>query len=378
MPITTPPATPSSTQPRETSAGCDRRRRIKVREEEYEVPCGSRYCASCGVRWMGDQRVQAVAASQELDGGVALITVTAPGRAWLESVARARDIRLRDVLHWWNAHARARWRRLHLSASRPVRAWAALHAPGWRVLFRSWEYQKRGALHLHLVMPYGTPEERRVTDLYVWNLWSAARLHGFGFVLGGDRDETPGWTRAPTVVPADGPAAARYVAKYVASTGAGKEGMVAVAQRTAQRGSILYVSPTLTRRSGVTMTSLRARRRIWGRYPRARLSRREWEVACLLDAVQAGRAPLTPEAKDTIRRLCLRTGATLWVDAEDGVAEAPTAAPAPLKAVEDRTPWAGPRRAVVGRLASVLLRDPDAPWLGPTRSALVSWEVVNV
>lgn len=357
---------------------CERRRQIKVREEEYEVPCGSRYCPACGIRWMGDQRVCAVAAAAEVGEAVALITITAPGADHFKRAGRRWGVRDREAMRRWNEDARARWRRLHLACSRPIRAWLATRSSRPLLLMRSWEYQKRGALHLHLVLPYGTHDERRAVNLYVHNLWSCARDDGFGYVLGGDRDETPSWTRPPRVAPAEGASAARYVAKYVASTGAGKEGMVGVAQQTAMRGSVLYIARALGAVSGVTMTSLRARRRVATKYPESGATRSSWESACLVDAIQSGRPPLTPEAVRALRRVCGAPGVVGWVDPTDGVLEPPTRAAVPLGASEDRTPWAGPRRAVAVVLAPVLLGDPDPGPLGPTRTALVAVEVVTI
>lgn len=354
---------------------CERRRTVKIRAEEYEVPCGSRYCAACGLRWMGDQRVCASAAAEELRGDVALITITAPGRAWFRAAGDRDGVRDREAMRRWNETARRRWRRLHLQASRPLRAWAREHAPGWALLMRSWEYQKRGALHLHLVMPWRTPEERRVTQLYVWNLWSAARTHGFGYVLGGDAEDTPTWSAPPRIAPADGGRAARYVAKYVASTGAGKEGMVSVAQQTAVRGSVLYIARVLGRASGVTMTRLRARRRVATKFPGSTETTSAWAGACLADAVSKGRPPLTADAAAHLRAAGAVPGVVGWVDAADGVLEAPTAASVPLAAREDRAPYAGRPLAVVAVLASVLIGDPDPGPLGPLRTDVV---VVNV
>lgn len=359
-------------------AGCDRRRIIKVREEEYEVPCGSRYCGSCGVRWMGDQRVCAVAAAGEVGTAVALITITAPGREYFRAAGRRLGVRDREAMRRWNETARRRWRTLHLACSRPVRAWLGTQSSRPLLLMRSWEYQKRGALHLHLVLPFSTLEERRAVKLYVYNLWSCARDEGFGYVLGGDTAEVPSWERAPRVAPAEGASAARYVAKYVASTGAGKEGMIGVAQQTATRGSVLYISRTLGAVTGVTMGSLRARRRVATKYPGSGETTTRWGAACLVDAIQAGRPPLTPGAVLALRAACRAPGVVGWVDPEDGVLEPPTRAAVPLTAKEDRRPYAGPRRAVVAVLAPVLLGDPDPGPLGPTRTGLVAVEVIDL
>lgn len=368
--------TTTPTQPSGTPGPCPTPRSIGVREERYEVPCGSRYCGSCGFRWQGDQRVNAVAASEHLGGAVALITITAPGRRFFAAAADEWAGGEREAMAWWNDDARDWWRELHLWASRPLRRWASQHAPRWRLLFRSWEYQKRGALHLHLVLPYATPEERRVTELYVFNLWSGARQHRFGYVMGGESSARPTFARPPRVVPADGPAAARYVCKYVASTGAGKEGMVDVAQRTAQRGSVLYVAPMLQQASGVNITKLRARRRIYSRHPWARESHERWREACQIDAVQRGRAPLTRNTEESIREALRRTGAVFCVDAGTGEVLFPTVAPPPRQTpltcgVRDRF-----GRGVALTLASVLLPDTERPELGETRTQLVRWEVV--
>lgn len=350
------------------SAVCPDPRKIRVREEVYEGPCGSRYCPVCGMRWQGDQRVQAVAASEHLGGTVGLLTITGPGGAYFARAAAEEGGDTRIAVLRWNRRARREWRRFHLWASRPLREWAREHAPGWRVLYRSWEFQKRGVLHLHLVVPYGTPTERRVTDLYVENLHLGAQAHGFGYVMGGDTGRRPRWDRIPRVKPADGAGAARYVCKYVAATGAGKEGMVHVAKRTATRGSVLYISPTLTTRSGINMTKLRARRRIWARFRDEAGEVPDWDACCLVDAVQRGRAPLTRASVERIRRAARATGACLWVDASTGELRTPTEAPRPRQ--NGRTEPAAARGStrLALALAPVLLPDPKRPQLGPWRT----------
>lgn len=345
-------------------------RTVSVRAEVYTTPCGSRYCPACGLRWQGDMRVCAVAASEHVGPAVALITITAPGRRYFQWPGFTGTGMDGQAVDWWNGEARGEWRRLHLWASRPIREWAREHAPGWRVLFRSWEYQKRGLLHLHLVMPYGTPEERRATTLYVHNLWSGARAFGFGYVMGGETGARPTWNAPPPIKPADGRGAARYVAKYVASVGAGKEGMVDVAQRTAQRGSVLYISRTLTTATGVTMTGLRARRRIWARHPWARAGGEAWEHAKLIDAVQRGRPPLTQEGVQVIRDALTRTGAVLWADAATGEVCPPTDAPPPAQDGATPPPTVRDGGRVVLSLAPVLLRDPTPAFLGIARTVV--------
>lgn len=357
---------------------CPLPREVKVRDERYLVPCGSRYCAACGARWEKDQRIRAVAAAEHLSGGVALLSVTAPGNAWFTDHARDGGRTRREEVREWNETARDRWRRLHLRASKEPRRWARLHGSDWGLLFRAWEYQKRGLLHVHPVLPWGSYVERTATRRYLRNLWSLAREEGFGFVLGGDAEEAPGWDRPPRVKPADRAAAVRYVASYVSSVGGRKGGMASVAKRTATRGSVLHVSRRLTAASGVTMTTLRARRRIWGRYPWARSSKAAWDAARMVDAVQRGRPPLTPDAEAAIRALSQDRGCSWWVDMGEGALGAPSAAPAPLgtPSVLPRPP--DPTRVAVLGLAPVRLPDPLRPDLGPWRTGLLAVEVLDL
>lgn len=357
---------------------CDRTRTIKVREEEYPVPCGSRYCPACGTRWMGDQRVQAVAACEQIPGDVALITVTGPGRRTAARCAAARGQSVADWWRWWNASAAARWRGLHLEASGAPRRRAKKDGATWTVEFRVWEFQKRGAKHAHVVAPMGTESQRTCTIAYVRNLAAAASWWGFGFILGGDKDERPEAHRAPRVPRVPAGAAARYVAKYVASTGAGKDNLVSTVRRVAQRGSVLYVNPRRTRASGCNMTTLRARRRIYARHKWARDSERGWAAGCLVDAVQRRRAPLDLTSMLALRRLSLRHDVRRVVDASTGEVVDATRAPRPLRADTSAAPRTGAGRTAVVVLASVLVRDPQRPELGPTRTTIEDVQLIGV
>lgn len=347
--------------------GCQRKREVKIRQERYLLPCGARDCDVCGARWQQDQRVRAVAASEQLDGDVALITITAPGSShfgW--GPAGSYDSPKHQKLDW-NRSARRRFRRLHLHAARPCRDWARAFGVTWRLHYRSWEYQKRKLLHAHLVLPYGTWEERWCTDLYLHRLYTLAASYDFGYVLGGDTDHNPARDGEPVVKPAGGAEVARYVCKYVASVGSGKDSMASVAQRTSKRGSVLYIDPRLMRASGVSMSTLRARRRIWARHPWARETRSAWRVACTIDALQRGNAPLTRASEDGVREQSSTRPGTRYVLGATGEVVTPTPAPPPLSAVDDVGPAAAPEEFVVVVLASVWLGDPERPELGPVR-----------
>lgn len=322
--------------------------------------CNSRYCPACGERWQKDMRVMAVAAAEHVPEHVGLITVTAPGNDYFEdrdwAVVGGRPV----IERWWNGDARERFTGLHRDASKGPREYAKVHGETWEVLFRAWEYQKRGLLHAHIVVPMGTPVQEAASRLYLANLWTWARSYDFGYVLGGTKGTGTSWSTPPVLARASGKDAARYVCKYVASVGAGKEGMRDTARRTAQRGSVLYVASSLTRASGVTMTGLRNRRRIWARYPWARAGGEAWEQARLIEAAQVGRPRFTAQSVERIRSLLSRAPACLLRVA--GAREVYPRIPAPPPPQNGRTPLPGPPRTGVVDvvLAPVLLRVPGA------------------
>lgn len=333
--------------------------------------CNSRYCPACGDRWQKDMRVMAVCAAEHVPEHVGLITATAPGNAYFEDrewkVVGGRPV----IERWWNEDARERFTRLHREASKGPRAYAEEHGERWEVLFRAWEFQKRGLLHAHLVVPMGTPVQEHASRLYLDNLWTLARAHDFGYILGGTKGTGTSWRKPPVLARASGKDAARYVCKYVASVGAGKEGMRDTARRTAQRGSVLYVARSLTQRSGVTMTGLRNRRRIWARYPWAREGGEAWEQARLIEAVQVGRPRFTAQAVQRLRLALSRQPACLLRVA--GGEELYPRIPAPPPPQNGRTPLPGPPRTGVVRavLAPVLLRVPDEGSRGLYRTGVL-------
>lgn len=330
------------------------------------------------MRWAKDQRVRAVAAAKGLPGDCALITITGPGNEFFAPEGSQTQDRVRTRKRLWNESARERFSSLHREASREARRTARENGCDWRMLFRTWEWQRRRVLHVHVVMPYGTPEERDATDDYVCELWLRARDHGFGFVLGGDRDDAPTWEAPPKVKRMDVNATAAYVAKYVSKAGDSRNGMVNVARHAGMKGSVLHVAHTLLRASGVTMTTLRNRRRIVSRYHFARTGARGWQEAVVVDSVQRGRAPLAEDAVAAIRGLCSRGVPGALFDSDTGEEIPLTAAPTPLGLggyeawpVAERSVWA------VG-LASVLRHVPGPPSEGWVRTDLLHLRVLDL
>lgn len=172
-----------------------------------------------------------------------IVTVTAPGADRLPD---------RRAMVDWNLAAPARWRALHR------RAREACRRRGSRVtvVSRTWEYQRRGALHVHVVLGVATARELAGAHAYAAELASRRGRHDFGFV---DRGRRTGGRRCLEVIPAQ--RAARYVAKYLSPLdGDGKPTLSETVTRRDVPPHVLYVSRELTALTGVTMRSLRWRR----------------------------------------------------------------------------------------------------------------------
>lgn len=356
---------------------CDALRTIAVRGERYSVSCGSRYCPACGEVWAKDQRIRAVAAAKSLTGDGALITLTGPGNDVLIGDGPANQQRIRSRKAWWNFTARERYATLFRLASSAARKWAREHGCDWRVLYRTWEWQRRRILHVHIVLPFGTPQERYATTMFVRALWERSRDHGFGFVLGGERGDRPSWDRPPPIARVGVNAIAAYVSKYVSKAGSTRNGMVNVARAAGMRGSVLYVAPRLLRESGVSMTTLRSRRAVVSRFPWALSSRRSWAAACVVHGFQRGHAPLTQQAVDALRREAEGGEGTYLLGGAEERAVEPTRAPEPLGLSGYAPRPVRPGRVVCVALAPVLLRVSEPENLGWWRTDVAAIEAIR-
>lgn len=232
----------------------------------------ARACPGYSELWAGDVRVKLFAGFNAYvdlcpvsDVRVLMLTVTAPGvdagLVWdEEACSHLGDHRhdgrlgcrvLAAPAEAFNEQAPTWWRSLHNEASQ-----AALRRTGRRpvLLARPWELQRRGVLHLHPVLGYSTPAEKVAADAYLAELVARAPRHGFGFV---DRKKA---VSEPS-------AAAAYLSSYFVAGKRGKLSLRESVSRKAMPRSIVYVSPQLSRRSGITMRSLRIRRFLWHRWP---------------------------------------------------------------------------------------------------------------
>jgi hypothetical protein len=123
----------------------------------------------------------------------------------------------------------------------------------------TWEYQRRGALHKHVVVGVNTAAELAAAHTYANALHDLAAGAGFGFV---DRGRRTGGRRALEIIPAA--RAARYVAKYLSPLGeGGKPTMSETVTKADVPPLTAYVSRTLTGATGMTMRYLRWRRKAY-------------------------------------------------------------------------------------------------------------------
>lgn len=186
------------------------------RVSEWKSSCKSRACPVCGPGWARRQGTKMRINLEHYGGKVATLAITGPGA---------------DVLPWDDEYCRSRGRagarHKHSGAKgcrvqqKQLREWCA--TLGWRwkelrdaaqietyrktgervwIIERVWEPQKRGVPHLHLVLPYGTPRERHVSDVFHAELRRLAPNYVFGRVQ-------------PKLRAIAGQDAARYLASYL-------------------------------------------------------------------------------------------------------------------------------------------------------------------
>jgi hypothetical protein len=207
----------------------------------------------------------------EYGGDVAMVAVTAPGVAeglpWdtrkcshpAEQKCSGRHgcVVLAAAADDWNRTADRRWSKLHDAAAAAVRR---KHGPGaLRLLAYSTEMQRRGVLHLHLVLGVATVRQRAAAHHYVNNLARLSRFHCWGNV---DRGQMRGGRRSLEIVPAF--RAAAYVSKYlVKEASAGGIGELVMSGNAPARP--VYVAGKLTATTRCTMRNLRLRRALYVR-----------------------------------------------------------------------------------------------------------------
>lgn len=150
----------------------------------------------------------------------------------------------------WNKNSLAWWAKLHESAQEATRRATGSRA---RIIFKIPEVHKRGVRHSHLLLGHTTPRERASAERYHRELNERASKYGFGYALPmRERDAGNG-------------AGAAYFASYFVDGKGGKAAITEAVKSPVLDRCTIYVTPTLTMRSGVTMRSLRLRRYLWWR-----------------------------------------------------------------------------------------------------------------
>jgi len=234
----------------------------------YHPSCKKRSCRVCGGRWARDAYTVIRFNLEAWGRPVTVIAITPPGQDRLPwDRDRCRRLRLHghgDVgkceggkgcrvqeraLREWSETLTWRAAKLRKAAYQAVSGMKG-GPPRW--LERTYEPQRRGAAHLHIVIPYGTFAEKRVAQAYVKELKRLAPNYDFGNVDGKLKE----WS---------GRDAAKYLSSYLTGRNSkkGKSTMRANIGDPNLPSSLFWVSPKLSRETLVTMRSLRRARHLW-------------------------------------------------------------------------------------------------------------------
>lgn len=218
----------------------------------------------CGLVWAKDWRVVLFANLKHVGCPVMFSALTPPGQDRLPYDERhcshlgphahsgRRGCRIdSDALAQWSADISRRWKRLHNAARNAVKR---RHGRCLPLLLRVWEPQKRGAAHMHPVYAVATPQDVRLGAAYFEELGRLAPQHGFGFVgrKGGVSQHLMAGERA-----------AAYLSSYFVRGKAKKATLSENARNPYLPRMLIWLAPTVTRETGVTMRSRRRCRQLW-------------------------------------------------------------------------------------------------------------------
>lgn len=210
--------------------------------------------------WAGDTRRKLFENFIAYEGTAGLLTITAPGAQALpwdrsrckhgpdEPCSGPKGCRVvAELAVDFNSTAPRRWRALHNAASQ----YARRRYPGkLTILGLAWEYHQRGVLHRHVVVGLETPVERAAAQAYGQRLKLLAGQWGFGLVD----------TRVNARPSRE---SAAYISSYFITGKGAKATIRETVKRLDVPPMVVYVSRALTRRTGITMRSLRHQRYLW-------------------------------------------------------------------------------------------------------------------
>lgn len=270
----------------------------------WRTSCKNRTCPTCGPRWARDQYTRVSVNFGVYSGPVVMISITPPGAErlpWDEehcaprrrpgrphhhSGKRGCRVQQRAARGWIETLTlRMRWLRNAAQMQARRRTGQSAHYLGYVI-----ELQRRGVPHYHLVVGYGSPADIAAAHAFAEELARLAGSYDFGFV---DRKIRP-VPQAEVV---------RYLAAYLVGRSSGKPALRELLDEPAmryllERGAdprrfrrrislpLVWVSPSLSRRTLVTMRTLRRARHVWAalRDPLIELPR--W--ASVAEAVKVG------------------------------------------------------------------------------------------
>jgi hypothetical protein len=226
--------------------------------------CKKRTCAICGLVWAKDWRRVMFEALKSLGVPVALSAVTPPGMdqlPWDErhcahvgphKHGKRHGCRVdEDALAAWSYDVSKRWKRLHNAARNATKREMGRCLP---LATRAWEPQARGPGHVHPVFALHAPSDMRIVECYLAHLARLAPRHKFGVV---------GQKRGVSLQIMEGARAAAYLSSYFVRGKGGKATLQENARNPHLPHMLIWVSPTLTRPTGVNMRNLRRCRQLW-------------------------------------------------------------------------------------------------------------------
>lgn len=144
-----------------------------------------------------------------------------------------------------------RWKRLHNAARNACKREMGRCLP---LATRAWEPQARGPGHVHPVFHLYSPADEAVGRCYLRHLARLAPRHGFGFV---------GENKGKSLQITSGDRAAAYLSSYFVRSKGTKATLQENARNPHLPRMLIWVSPTLTGATGITMRNLRRCRQLW-------------------------------------------------------------------------------------------------------------------
>jgi hypothetical protein len=208
--------------------------------------CKRRDCPRCGRPWARSWESVIRQNLIHYGGEVALITITAPGAELLPWACErkhqhsgSKGCRVAEAAaDRWAEQSKLMWPKLRDAARKATireleRIYGEAQALKPNLMIRTWEPQKRGVPHVHVVVGIGSVPEKVAAQRFALELARLAPDYGFGFV---DRKITPISARE----------AANYLAGYLLGRAGRKETIRENISHPRMPRSLVWLTPVLT------------------------------------------------------------------------------------------------------------------------------------